>query len=439
MRLTGDAHGLDDDSGYLTVRVERSFTVRVTTAFKRLLRLPGINVTAVEFTADRVVVDVMLRRRRLVCPHCGWTTRARHNLQRDPSTWRALDLGVWQVVVRARLRRLTCRQCEVVVVEAVPFARHGARFTRDVEDLVAWLATKMDKTAVTRLTRVNWRTVGAIIERVVADELDPHRLDDLYEIGIDEVSYRKQHNYLTIVADHRSGRVVWADEGKDTAAAERFFDALGERRARRLTAMSMDMGPAYPKVAAKRAPQATICWDPFHVVAMATRELDVVRRAHWNQLRASADPATAKRFKGARWALLKRPEDLSDRQHDALLALKRAGGAVWRAYQLKEALRAIFDPDLRHSDVGPLLDRWCSWAQRCRIPGFVKLARTLRAHRDGILAAVRLGLTNARVEGLNNRVRLITRRGFGFHSAKAVAALVMLSCGPIELVLPHEK
>jgi transposase len=165
----------------------------------------------------------------------------------------------------------------------------------------------------------------------------------------------------------------------------------------------------------------------------------VVRRAHWNALRDSVDAATAKKFKGARWALLKRPEDLNDRQADSLAALRRSGGAVWRAYLLKEALRAIFDPELRHSDVSALLDRWCGWAQRCRLPGFVKLARTLRAHRDGILAAVRLGLANARVEGLNNRVRLITRRGFGFHSADAVAALVLLSCGPITLTLPHEK
>lgn len=201
----------------------------------------------------------------------------------------------------------------------------------------------------------------------------------------------------------------------------------------------MDMGKAYPKVTATRAPQAVVCWDPFHVVAMATRELDVVRRAHWNHLRDTTDPATAKKFKGARWALLRRPEDLTDGQHDTLRALKRAGGAVWRGYQLKEALRGIFDESLRHRDVSVLLDRWSSWAQRSRIPGFVALARTIRERRDGILAAVRLGLSNGRVEGLNNRVRLITRRGFGFHSAAAVAALVMLSCGPITITLPHEK
>lgn len=436
----GDAHGLDKDSGCLKVRLlEGHNAVRVTTAFNMLLQLSGVNVTAVAFHTDTVIVDVRLRRRRLVCPHCGWSTRWRYDTQPAPSTWRALDLGVWRITVRASLRRLACRPCRRVVVEAVEFARHGARFTRDVEDLVAWLATRTDKTAITRLCRINWRTVGAIVERVVADELDPHRLDDLYEIGIDEVSYRKQHHYLTIVADHRTGEVVWADEGKDTAAAERFYDALGEARSHRLRAVSMDMGKAYPTVTRERAPQAVICWDPYHVVAMATRELDVVRRKRWNHLRATTDPATAKRFKGARWALLKRPEDLSDRQADQLAALKRAGGKVWRAYRLKEALRALFAGDLSPAEAAALLDRWCAWAQRCRIPGFVKLARTIRAARDGILAAIRLGITNARVEGLNNRVRLITRRGFGFHSAQAVAALVMLSCGPITLTLPHEQ
>jgi transposase len=241
------------------------------------------------------------------------------------------------------------------------------------------------------------------------------------------------------VANHRTGEVVWADEGKDTAAAERFYDALGEARSHQLRAVSMDMGKAYPKVTAERAPQAVICWDPYHVVALATRALDVVRRAEWNHLRQTTDAATARRFKGARWALLKRPEDLSERQADQLAALRRAGGKVWRAYRLKETLRALFAGDLSPTEAAALLDRWCAWAQRCRIAGFVLLARTIRAHREGILAAIRLGITNARVEGLNNRVRLITRRGFGFHSATAVAALVMLSCGPIQLRLPHEQ
>jgi transposase len=188
--------------------------VRATTIFNRLLNLVGVWVTAVEFNHDDevVVVDVRLRRRRLECPWCGWTTRARHNWQPRPATWRALDLGVWRVLVRCRLRRLACRPCARVTVEAVPFARHRSRHTRDFEDLVAWLVAHTDKTAVTRLCRINWRTTGAIVERVVADELDDTRLDDLFDIGVDEVAYRRQHHYLTLIADHDTGTIVWADE-----------------------------------------------------------------------------------------------------------------------------------------------------------------------------------------------------------------------------------
>ena len=144
--------------------------MRVTTAFKRLLRLGAVNVTAVEFMASMVVVTVRLRRWRLVCPHCGFTTSACHDLRPGMSSWRHLDLGVWQVTVQARLRRLRC-PIHGVIVEGVPFARPGAHLTRDFDDLLAWLATRMDKTAVARLCRVSWRTVGRACERVVAAEL----------------------------------------------------------------------------------------------------------------------------------------------------------------------------------------------------------------------------------------------------------------------------
>jgi len=118
--------------------------------------------------------------------------------------------------------------------------------------------------------------------------------------------------------------------------------------------------------------------------------------------------------------------------------LQAGGGKVARAYLLKEALRGIFAPGLSVDDVGVLLQRFCSRASRSRMPAFLRLARTVRKHHDGILAAVRLGVTNARSEALNNKVRLITRRAYGFHSAQAALALVHLSCGPITLQPPHE-
>jgi transposase len=414
--------------------------VRVTTAFNRLLALDGITVTEVSFAgATSVTVDVALRRRRLACPRCAFSTAARYDTRPVTTTWRHLDFGRWQVVVRARLRRLRCPE-HGVRVEAVPFARARSGFSRDFEDLVAFLATKTDKTTITRLSRVDWDTVGRICERVVADGLDPARLDGLVNIGVDEVSWRRHHHYLTLVADHDAKKIVWGAPGKDTATLDAFFDDLGADRAGRLEAVSMDMGAAFNKSvrAEGHAPQAVICIDPFHAVQLVTAALDVVRRAAWNDLRQMPDQGAAKRFKGARWALLKRPENLTDEQSATLRKLRRRGGDVWRAYSLKEAFRAIFAGDLNAADTDVLLDRWCSKASRSRLPSFVKTAKTIRRHRDGILAAITLGVNNARAEGLNNHVRLITRRAYGFHSAQAALALVMLSCGPIELRLPHE-
>jgi len=468
--------------------------VRVTTAFSRLLRLgTGVVVKGVRFGSETVVVEVALRRQRLVCPECGHSTRARKDTRPEMSSWRHLDLGTWRLELRCQRRRLWCPM-HGARTEAVPFARPGAEFTRDFESLVAWLATRTDKTTITRMLRIDWRTIGRIVKRVCDDELDPDRLAELYDIGIDEVSWKKQHNYLTLIADHRAGKIVWGCEGKGEQAADRFFLELDPdpaspspppqppvsrpreapepaimvpfgpcptvpaghgvpaawladgleldpqllARASKLRAVSMDMTGGYAASTRHYAPQAIICIDPYHVVQLANQALDEVRRDYWNELRSLADQDTARRFKDARWALLKAPDKLTDKQAATLARLKAAGGEVWRAYTLKEAVRGIFEPGLSLEDVTVLIDRLLSRLARCRLEPFVKLGKTIRKHRDGILAAIRLGINQGRTEALNNKVRLITRRAYGFHTAKAALALILLTCGPITLHLPHE-
>jgi len=315
--------------------------VRVSSAFSRLIRLPGVWVKKVHFRPDRVIVEVALRRRRLQCPKCQFTTAARKDTRRVDSVWRHLDLGVWRLEIHCRRRRLRCPR-HGVLAEGVPFARHRAGFTRDFECLAAWLAARTDKSAICRLLRIDWDTVGRIVQRVCADELDPDRLSDLFDIGIDEVSWKRQHNYLTLIADHRSAKIVWGCKGVGEKAADAFFAELdpdspraapppsddasdnadaslsarerwAERepkptvaeRAARLEAISLDMGPGYAAAARWHAPQAVICIDPFHVVQNANNALDEVRRAYCNELRSLGDQDAAKRFKDARWSLLK--------------------------------------------------------------------------------------------------------------------------------------
>lgn len=415
--------------------------MRVTTAFKRLLRLEDVHVTDIEFLPALVVVTVVLRRRRLVCPHCGHKTRGRHDTRPAPSSWRHLDMGVWRVEVRASLRRLVC-PTHGVVVEGVPFARPGAHLTRDFDDLLAWLATRMDKTSIARLCRVSWRTVGRACERVVASDLDPGRLDGLFRIGVDEISWRRHHKYLTLVVDHDRGRVIGGAEGRDSVTLDQFFTDLGPQRSGLIEAVSMDLGPAFLKSvrADGHAPQAIVCADPFHVVQLATTAMDEVRRWVWNNLRDLPDQRYAKAFKGARWCLLKNPEDLNAAQQAQLAKIRRTRGGMWRAYEMKEQLRAIVaGGDHSRHEAATMLTAWCRRAARSRLPSFVRLAGTIRERTDMILNAIEHGISNGRVEGFNTKVRLIIRRGYGFHSAKAALALVMLAAGPITLTLPHEK
>jgi transposase len=254
---------------------------------------------------------------------------------------------------------------------------------------------------------------------------------------VDEISHRKGQRYLTVVVDHDTGRLVWAAPGQDRKTMERFLDELGEERCAQLELISCDMASWITLPVAERCPNAEVCLDAFHVVKLATEALDAVRRQVWQSARKLRDKTIAKKYKGARWALLKNPGDLNADQTGTLREIKKSGGALWRAYQLKESLRAVFAGDLDTETTNDLLDRWCSKAQRSRIPEFVKTARTIRKHRDGITAALDRGLSNGRHEGLNNKVRLIIRRAYGFHTAKAALATIMLTCGPVNLQLPY--
>lgn len=400
-------------------------------------RLLGVERTVVEEVAFEGEVLV-------VAVRPGWRERGRCGVcrRRCPGydegegrrRWRALDLGTTRCYLEAEAPRVACGR-HGVVVAAVPWARHDARFTRGFEDQVAWLACECSKRAVSELMRIAWRSVGRILTRVAAEKrarFDP--LDRLVRIGIDELSHRKGQRYLTVVVDHDTGLLVWAAPGRDRKTLRRFFDLLGEERSRRVGLVSADGAAWIEEVVAERCPQASVCLDPFHVVQWATAALDEVRREVWNTARRSGQSAEAKALKGARFALWKNPEDLTDRQQATLAAIARTNEPLYRAYLLKEQLRQALKLPL--AEALALLERWLAWARRSRLPSFVKLAQQISAHLDGIAAALGFGLSNARTESVNTRIRLIARRAFGFHSPEALIALALLSLGGLCPPLP---
>jgi transposase len=347
--------------------------------------------------------------------------------------WRALDLGTTLAYVEADAPRVRGREHGVVVC-AVPWARHGSRFTRAFEDQAAWLAVQCSKKATAELWRIAWRTVGSICERVAA-EAGSRRdlLAGLSWIGIDEIRHRKGQRYLTVVVCHHTGRLVWAASGRDRRTVEAFLDALGPERCARLELVSADMAAWISTPLAERCPHAALRGS-LPRGAIGDRRARWIRRQVWNEARRAGQAAVARELKGARFALWKNPENLTRRQRAKLSAIQQTNRRLYRAYLLKEQLREVYRVPTEHA--GALLDAWLAWARRSRLEPFVRLARTIAQQRPGIQAAIDHGLSNARVEAINTKIRLITRRAFGFHTPDALIALAMLTLGGLCPPLP---
>jgi transposase len=409
----------------------------------------GVDKTVIEdvcFDEDEQVLVVSVRavaRQRGRCGQCRRRCPGYDQGRAGRRRWRGLDSGTVRVFVEADSVRVEC-PVHGVVVAHVPWARHDAGHTHTFDAQVAWLATQTSKSAVTQLMRITWRTVGSIIARVWADvEAGVDRFEGLARIGIDEVSYRKHHHYLTVVVDHDTGQLVWAKAGRSKDTMRAFFDALGVDRSRRLTHVSCDGATWITTVVAERAPQAILCADPFHIVAWATDALDNVRREVWNiarrapggsrrEVKGRSVPVNiaqgdARALKRARYTLWKNPENLTDRQRTKLAWIAKTHPYLHRAYLLKEGLRTVFQltaPDAKHA-----LQRWLQWAARCRIPEYVQLARRIRAHQPAIHASLDHNLSNALIESTNTKIRLITRIAYGFANPDNLIAMAMLTLG----------
>jgi transposase len=424
--------------------------VQNATLWRALLGVENTVIEDVELDEQTAVVVAHVRPRRASRGRCG-TCGARapwYDRGEGRRRWRGLDLGVMRVFLEADAPRVSCPR-HGPTVRQVPWARHGAGHTREFDQQVAWLATQCSKSAITELMRIAWRTVGAILSRVWDDTAGSVDLfAGLRRIGIEEISYKRNHKYLTIVVDHDTGRLVWACSGRDRATVRRFFDALGLERCQQITHVSADGAPWITDVVAQRCPGAVRCADPFHVVKWATEALDEVRREAWNAARGDvrihrarraaglevSATGHAKALKGARFSLWKNPENLTTRQQAKLAWIAKSEPRVYRAYLLKEALRLVFQ--LPYEEAVAALQAWITWARRSRIGVFVKLQQTITKHKAAILAAIEHGLSNGLIESVNTKIRLITPMAFGFRSPDTLIALAMLNLGGHRPALP---
>ncbi len=351
--------------------------MRSTSLLRLVVGIRQARVTRVLIEDRGLVACVRPQWRRPRCSLCGRKASEGH-LQTQGRRWRHLDVSGVKLFLCCDVRRVHCRRCGLQT-ELMPWARDPrARSTEDFDLEVAYLTQRMSKSDVQRYMRVSWRTVGRCVERVMNryDLDDP--LENLEQIGVDEVSHQKGHRYVTLVADLDRGCVVWGKAGKKAATLEAFIDDLGPERVANLKTACTDMSKAYTTVVDHRLPHVTHVYDRFHVQALVTVAPDRTRQGQWLGRRGS-------RLRGTRWALLKNPTTLTEAQQTCLAEIQRDNKELYRAYLLKEQFREILDR--RQPNVArALLYKWCDWASRSRLPDFVHVSRTIERHMDKIVA-----------------------------------------------------
>ena len=406
--------------------------MRVTTVVNRMLDIPDAKVTSVEVTEDGVIVSLVSRVAGHRCP-CGTRVEGRYDQSRR--RWRHLDMMKMPVWLEFDIARVACPACARVRTEEVPWARPAARHTRDFEDVVSWLAQRLDKTAIADLMRCSWRAVNRIVGHVVVEHLDEGRLDGLVNIGVDEISYKRGHKYLTIVADHDSGRVVYVAQGATGAALTEFFDALGPQRCAQIQGISMDMASRWAEPVRTAIPDATVCYDPFHIIKWANDALNMVYSASARSL-----PFTGgvKVWRRTRRLVRTGAEHLDPQEQAAIRALRRARRPLFDAWELKERLRDLYRI-VRPNRARAYLHAWINAALASGLKPFINLANRFTKYFDGIVAAVEYGLSNSRLEGINSKIRLINRRAHGHRTAESLTAMIYLCLGGITISLPTQR
>ena len=306
--------------------------------------------------------------------------------------------------------------------------------------------------------RIKWHTVDSIVKRVEGElSKDTNRFDNLVNIGIDETSYKKGHKYITVVVNHDTNTVVWVGKGHGKAVLEDFFKQLTDEQKANIKAVSGDGARWIKDTVIENCHNAVFCIDPFHVVSWVTTILDEVRREIWNDARhelakeKKPDKANKGRPKGghkekseveqlvetiksSKYPLLMNPENLNEGYQAKLKQILLHNRRLATAYRLKEELRLIFK--LPPEEVSAAIDKWRRRAWSCRIPQFVELQRKIKRHKQAIITAITLGLSNARIEATNNKIKLTVRMAYGFRNIDNLISLVLLRCGGLDIKLP---
>jgi len=402
---------------------------KLTEHYRLLLGLDAsweVSEVSLSLEGKRVEIALQYAGGRVVCPDCGGScTIADHGPERE---WRHLDTMQFETILRARVPRSKCAACGVKTT-AVPWAEKHSRFTLMFEAFAIEVlqACGQVKSAAS-LLRLDWDSVQRIMHRAVDRGLERREVDEVTQVGLDEKSFRKGHNYVSVLTDLQGQRVLEVSEGRDEAAADRLWSSLPGPQRQQIQAAAIDMWPAFANSVTKHAPQAAIVHDRFHISKHLNEAVDRVRRQEHAELRRDGD----ERLTGSKQLWLYNPENLSDDQWLEFEPLKAQELKTSRAWAIKEQFRWFWE--YRYAgNARKFFKQWYGWAARCQLKPIIKVAKMLKRHVGNILTYFQHRITNAMSEGFNSRIQTIKNNARGLRGFQNYRIRILFFCGKLQL------
>ena len=350
-----------------------------------------------------------------ICSSCGQAGPLYDRLKQR--RFEFIPLWGFAVFFLYTMRRVNCATCGVTV-EQVPWANGKQQLTHSYQHFLARWAKVLSWQQVARSYHTSWEKVFSSVEQVVLWGLKHRDIEHVESIGVDEIAWRKGHKYLTLVyqIDPKCRRLLWIGEDRKAKTLLRFFHQFGKQRSENLKHVCSDMWQAYIKVIQKKAPQALHILDRFHIVANLNKAVNDVRAAEHKKMVADGYEPTLKK---SRWCVLKRKENLTEKQEIKLKELLSYNLKTTRAYLLKEDFQGFWDYTSA-AWAEKYLDRWCTRVMRSKLDPMKKVAKSIRKHKPLILNwfEAKKQFSSGIVEGLNNKAKVTTRNSYGFRTYK---------------------
>lgn len=393
----------------------------------------GYTLKSTTYDAKGTTFTLEPQRRLYICPQCK---------SKDVTTRGSIDRIIQSVPVgfaekvyfKVKVPRVDCKNCGGLHYIDLQIADARKSYTKQLARFVYLLFSIATVSAIARCIGLNWQIVKDIVKSFLEKKYSKPDLRGLTLISIDEISIGKNHKYLTVVINAATGDPIYVGQGKGESALDDFWKLLGKRRAKRIKAVAIDMGRSYIAAVKKHLPNALIVFDHFHVIKLVNETLDLLRR----KVQSTLSLENSAVIKGTKFLLLSNQEDLTEEKKNRLQQLLDLNTILTAAYILKEDIRQLWSQD-NLTKAQKALNVWLKTARSTGEPLLIKLANTIEKHQEGILNWYKYRINSGRIEGINNKIKTMTKQAYGYRDIDFLKLLIMaILHGKSRMVIAHK-